>query len=196
MDAEIKIRPAVPGDVAFMAGAHAMVFRGLVSARLGAAYLESFYGRLVAGPGTACFIAQRFGEKDGFICGAGSPSSGSLSFFEQSLSAGLALARGNIKPGELPDLFRYRRWAAGARLPAELVSLAVLPVNRGSGAGRLLVKALEDHFLATGINEFCVFTDTLVSTGLPFYLKLGFEQAGEYGHGGNYKSICLRRRIK
>ena len=182
-------------DVPFMASVHARLFKGVLSARLGAAHLEAFYGGLVKGRGTACFVAESAGRQTGFICGSSWHGAGGLSFWELLSHAAAALARGRIAPSELPGIIQYRRWASAVRLPAELVSLAVLPESQGVGAGKLLTGALTDFFRASGIKEFCVFTNTLVPTGLPFYLRQGYEALGEYDHGEN-KTVCLRRKIQ
>lgn len=191
MDAQVTLRPARREDVGFMAALHAESFSGLLSARLGPAYLASFYGALVSARGGGCFVADLRGVPAGFICGSCEPLS--------SLGAAPALVRavvtGAIAPGELPAILRYRRWAAGARLAAELVSLAVSPAARGKGAGTALVEELCRFFRGRGVGEFCAFTSDLYRALFDFYPKLGFEHLSEYSHGGD-RTICLRKVLR
>jgi len=71
--------------------------------------------------------------------------------------------------------------------PARIISIAVLPEQRGKGIGRSLLKALETESLSMGIMSLCLEVSMSNLVALHLYLSSGYELKGTipgyYGEG-------------
>lgn len=59
-----------------------------------------------------------------------------------------------------------------------ITALAVLPENRGSGAGRLLVEAAEEYFATLGLSRIEVTSGPMHAPAHSFYRHLAYEDQG------------------
>lgn len=86
-----------------------------------------------------------------------------------------------------------RRSVSGAQGPAvmRLVSMAVAPVSRGAGVGRLLVESFGEIAATKGFDaiELSVFGRNSAACGL--YERCGYETTREGGNG----TLCYRKRL-
>lgn len=192
MDDKITISPAHQGHAAVLARVHKETFPGLLSTRLGSDYLTRLYAGIIGSSRSACFIAENGDRLAGFICGTCDRTAAGHAGAFLPLFGGVL--RGDVRIAELPDVVGYARWMGAVPQKAELQSLVVVPDQRQHGVGKMLVDALIGYFRKSGVAEFCVFSDNLVSTGIGFYRKIGFTTETEYDHGG-FKTVCLRYTI-
>ena len=66
----------------------------------------------------------------------------------------------------------------------------------GSGAGRLLLAALEEQAAAFGYREVCLSTRRINGRALAFYARHGYLPVENYGrYAGREASVCLGKRF-
>ena len=76
---------------------------------------------------------------------------------------------------------------------AELKRMYARP---GSGAGRLLLAALEEQAAAFGYREVCLSTRRINGRALAFYARHGYLPVENYGrYAGREASVCLGKRF-
>lgn len=79
---------------------------------------------------------------------------------------------------------------------AEVLRVRVHPARRRRAVGTLLMRALEDEAIATGVRELHLDTATNQPEALAFYEALGYERTGtETRPGWTWTLVYLRRHL-
>ena len=161
----IVIRPMASADVGEVTRVHVTAFPKFFLTFLGPAFLRQLYGGILDDRGGIAFVAEHDGRIVGFVAGTDTPSRFYSTllrrrFIRFGLASALPLLR---RPSILRRLLRAFGKAAdapGAQSGrAELMSLAVLPMQQGGGSGRRLVSAFVDEVRARGGKAVFLTTD-------------------------------------
>ena len=80
---------------------------------------------------------------------------------------------------------------------AEIKRMYVIPAERGSGIGRLIVASLEDEARSLGVDRVLLETGTRQAAAIALYEKLGFERIPPYGEyvASATTSLCMAKRL-
>lgn len=159
---------------------HAEALAGDFLPSLGANFLKAFYQAALRSQAVSGFAVLVQEEMVGFILGS---SDTRQMFREVIVRAPLALAWAAIpallrRPALLRNVaetFLYPRREAADSIFAELVVIALQPNHRGCGAGKMLVKALNESFCQQGIVTYKVSVLHNNANALRFYQQLGFQ---------------------
>lgn len=187
--APLRLRDAGPSDLGFVTGLHAEAVPDGFLARLGPRVLREYDRSFLLVPGAVALVAERVGRPVGFVLGstaAGHNRAALRCCWRRLVPAALLALL--VRPLELAALrsraVRYLRGAratvAGAapaapgRPPAVLLHVAVLPDERGSGAGRALVTAFEQRARRAGRDRAVLVTFDPANRG--FYARLGWRE--------------------
>jgi ribosomal protein S18 acetylase RimI-like enzyme len=177
----ITIRPMTVQDVRDVARVHIEAFPGFFLTFLGAGFLRELYRGIVKDPAGIAFVAETDGVCAGFVAGSTEPAG----FYKRLIKrrivpfawhAGWAFLR---KPTAAPRLLRA--FTRSAEAPpadtrrAELMSLAVLPGNQGTGLGARLVEAFVATARERHASAVYLTTDAANNNAVnTFYQRLGF----------------------
>lgn len=177
----VSIRKASPDDSPSVAALHlAEIPWGLLTS-MGPRFVEAFYRTLLGSDLGFAFLAEREGRAIGYITGVVHWRQFYRAFLRRNL-----LMAARVVARRLFDLTRWRRLLETTRYAtstavsdAELLSIALRPEARGTGAATSLVRALLDEFARRGIRRVRVTTasDNVAATRV--YERTGFEFVGE-----------------
>lgn len=179
----IVLRPMSPADVEAVTDIHLAAFPGFFLSFLGPRFLRQLYDAVVADDEGIAFVAAEGDRIVGFVAGSG--SSGFyrraarrrwLSFAWASLGA--LIRRPAIARRLLRALYAPPKTSSSGAL---LMSLAVDPAVRRSGAGKLLTRAFVDAARQRGAHAVVLTTDKGGNDAVnAFYRAQGFTVASEY----------------
>jgi ribosomal protein S18 acetylase RimI-like enzyme len=175
------IRRAGAGDLPSVVGIHERAFSGFFMTELGPAFLERYYGEVLAYPGGILLVAEEDAATVGFVAGFCNPGGFYRTLRRHVVPVGLAMLPAMCRR---PMLLRrvvsnFRRAGDVVREPlhggAELSSLAVDPAVGRRGAGKALVEKFVDHAAAKGASMVYLTTDAKGNDAVKrFYVSLGF----------------------
>jgi ribosomal protein S18 acetylase RimI-like enzyme len=177
----VSIRKAIPADSATLTALHlAEIPRGLLSG-MGPGFVAAFYRTLVTSDVGFAFLAETGGHPVGYATAVVHWRR----FFQVFVRRNWGLAASVV----LRRVFDIRRWrrlvettryATAARLPdAELVSIALRPEARGTGAADALVRHVLQEFARRGIREVRVTTAASNAAAARVYERTGFHLLGD-----------------
>ena len=192
----INIHPMQPSDAKAVAKIHSDgIPQGFLS-KLGLGFRATMYNGIATAPTSGVWVAvNEFHEVIGFI-------SGTLHVGRCYRSV---LLRKSIPMGihALPSLLAPKTWRHAFETltypnhktertdnpdlepSAELLSMAVTPKARGTGAAKRLCQVLEENLLDFGINgPYRVVTMAADPRSNAFYRKVGFQFIREFSHHG------------
>jgi ribosomal protein S18 acetylase RimI-like enzyme len=168
-------------DVREVARVHVDAFPGFFLTFLGAGFLCELYRGIVRDPAGIAFVAEHDGVCTGFVAGSAEPSGLYKRLIKRRLvafgfHAGIAfLRRPSIAPRLLRAFTRLSEAPTPASGRAELMSLAVLPGNRGSGIGAGLMEAFVSAVRSRNGAAVFLTTDALDNDAVnAFYTRHGF----------------------
>lgn len=170
-------------DVDAVTAVHLAAFPGFFLSFLGPRFLRELYRAIVAHEESIAFVAVDGARVIGFVAGSGSGgfyrSAARRRWFRFALaSAGALLRKPSIAPRLLRALYAPPRTSSEGAL---LMSLAVDPAIRRSGAGRLLTRAFVDRARERGASAVVLTTDRVGNDAVnAFYRDQGFSVAAEY----------------
>jgi ribosomal protein S18 acetylase RimI-like enzyme len=199
--AELRVRPARPGETTRTAQLHVRSLPDGFFARLGASFLARYHASFLASSRARLLVAERGGQVVGFLAGT-VDNAAHYRRVVQARPVGLLLV-GILsllrRPRLAVEFLRTRTGRYGRALlrqiaPASadprtttdaaaspvavLTHVAVSSQERGSGAGRALVDAFTDELAGEGVEE--VRLITAVDGGAPrFYRRLGWRSRGQ-----------------
>lgn len=176
MATSVSIREASPADSGAIASLHLThIPWGLLSG-MGPRFVEAFYRTLLDSPSGFAFLAERDGRPVGY-CTAVVHWRGFYRTFvmrNKRLAAGMVFRK--LIGGGLRRLFETSRYAATGTLPdAELLSIALAPAARGTGAADALVHAVLDEFSRRGVEAVRVTTAVDNAAAAGVYERTGFK---------------------
>jgi ribosomal protein S18 acetylase RimI-like enzyme len=148
---------------------------------MGPRFVEAFYRTLLASDLGFAFLAERDGRAIGYVTGVVHWRRFYRAFLRQNLWMAM-----RVVGRRLFDLARWRRLLETTRYAtstmvsdAELLSIAVRPEARGTGASASLVRALLEEFGRRGIRRVRVTTASDNVAAARVYERTGFELVGE-----------------
>jgi ribosomal protein S18 acetylase RimI-like enzyme len=136
----VVLRSGTEDDAAAAAALHAgNITEGFLTF-LGAGFLRRLYRRVTLTPGSFLLIAETEGATVGFLAGSTDVAALYRSFVRRDGAAAAIACGGRLvrSPGRVIETLRHG--VGGAGEGAELLAVAVDPLVRGRGAGRLLVE--------------------------------------------------------
>ena len=153
---------------------HSKTFKDVLSGQIGRHFLKYYYKRIIE---TGIIYAY---VKNGSLCGfvSGIKNDDTLYNIKYYFWAGFGVLSHIYSPAVVKSLFRHLKRAksfSNITIKPELLSIVVREDMRGKGIGISLVSALEKYFREMEVNTYKVYTDTLYSTGMHLYEKLGFK---------------------
>lgn len=184
---ETIIRPMTAADVREVVRVHIEAFPKFFLTFLGPGFLRELYRGILRDPAGIAVVAERAGICTGFVAGSSEPAGLYGRLLKRRLipfafHAALAFLR---KPSAAPRLLRALARPASAPATssgrAELMSLAVLPGNRGGGTGARLVDAFVARARSHGAGTVYLTTDAMHNDAVnDFYVRLGFVRARSF----------------
>jgi ribosomal protein S18 acetylase RimI-like enzyme len=156
-----------------------------LNSRLGNEHLAFLYRRLLVDPNSYVGVAYATGRPIGVVSGTTDledSKSRLLRSMPRRRIFGVA-AKLLVRPGLVLQWGQGRIIDApvryeGEEVAAGLTAIAVQPAERGAGAGRLLVRALETFLAERRIHYYRLDTLTKNAQAREFYKKLGFQELG------------------
>lgn len=180
----MSIRAMTIADVPAVVHVHMEAFPNFFLTFLGRGFLRELYRGIVRDPSGIAFVAERDGAISGFVAGTYEPAGLYRRLLKRRLipfawHAGWAFLR---KPTAAPRLLRAltksKSAASSEGRRAELMSLAVLPGNRGGGTGARLVETFVDSARNHGAATVFLTTDAMHNDAVnDFYVRLGFVRS-------------------
>lgn len=183
-DRAALIRPMTSRDVPRVVEVHQAAFRNFFLTFLGPRLLRLLYGEAVS-LGEIALVAEVDGEVVGLVMGSVQPGGFYGKLLRRRLVAfGVAAAPAILRHPSVAvrvgKALLKPRTAAKPAGTATLMSLAVLPVGQGHGAGRELVAGFLAEATRRGALVVNLATDRDNNEGANrFYLGAGFRLAGE-----------------
>jgi ribosomal protein S18 acetylase RimI-like enzyme len=177
----VSIRKASPDDSRAVAALHlAEIPWGLLTS-MGPRFVEAFYKTLLGSDLGFAYLAEREGRPIGYVTGVVHWRKFYRAFLRRNL-----LMAARVVMRRLFDVSRWRRLLETTRYAtssavsdAELLSIALRPEARGTGASNGLVRALLDEFARRGVRRVRVTTASDNVAAARVYERTGFELVGE-----------------
>ena len=198
----MRIKPATLADYKIMANIHAMAFDDFFLSSLGIEFLRTIYKTSLKSSETVAFCAENEEQEIvGFIKGC-THSKGFhkrlfINNFFEFLYHGMILIF--TKPKSILRLAKNldkNKNALDDGNYAELLSIAVLPTNKGQGVGKALVKVFEEEIKKRGCKKISLTTDyTDNQDVLSFYKNTGYEVFYEFTTYPDRKMYKLIKNI-
>ncbi len=172
----VSIRKASAADSAAIAALHlAEIPWGLLSG-MGPGFVETFYRTLLDSPWGFAFLAERDGRPIGYCTAVVHWRRFYRAFVLRNWTLAARILLQKVSGGGLRRLFETTRYAAAGSLPeAELLSIALSPGARGSGAADALVRAVLDEFARRGVGRVRVTTAVGNTAAARVYERSGFQ---------------------
>jgi len=176
MATSISIRKASTTDSGAIASLHlAQIPWGLLSG-MGAHFVEAFYRTLLDSPSGFAFLAERDGQPVGYCTAVVHWRGFYRTFVMRNWRLAARMVVKKVVGGGLRRLFETSRYAATGALPgAELLSIALAPGARGTGAADALVRAVLDEFSRRGVEQVRVTTAVDNAAAAGVYERTGFK---------------------
>lgn len=150
---------------------------------LGTRFLALMYQAIDAAEGSVLLIDQRDGRVWGFVSGAVGMRPIYRRMLRRPIPLGIALLPSLVRPSRLKrivDILRYGGQGDGAEWPkAELLSIAVHPESRGTGAAEGLFRDLASYFRNAGESRFRIVVGDGLGPAHRFYRRMGCEVIGK-----------------
>jgi len=185
-DRGFEIRAVRSGDIPSVVDVHLASFQRFFLTFLGRSFLEHLYLEITRDSGGVFFVAT---SPEGQIIGFAAGVQHLPNFYrklttKRLFTFALASIRAALRrPAIIPRLLRARgaaRQAGEASCPATLMSIAVAPEAKGSGAGKLLIQAFLKEMAKRGTPKISLTTDRDNNAPtLGFYRGLGFSLVRE-----------------
>ena len=171
---ELPLRRARPEDAASIARLHRQGIESGFLPQLGIAFLTILYRALIRWPGATVLVVGAT-EPVGFVAGSASTARFYRYFATRwgLLAFVVALPR-LVQPSVLRRAWETFRHGDDARVPAELLSMAVDPRFRGFGLGRRLGEGLLSAMNEGAIPEVKVVVGAANHAAIALYESLGF----------------------
>ena len=161
---------------------------------LGPAFLAALYRGICQGQNSGVFVAREEDKILGFVSFAEDVKACyRTTLRKQWPRLSLAMLPNLFKPGVYRKIFETLRYPAAhesdtlqgpdsspAPKRSELLSMAVSPLARGKGTGKLLVKALDDEMLRLGVRKYVLITHAVDPRSNGFYVSCGFKLSREF----------------
>lgn len=178
----ITIRRMTIADIPAVVRVHIEAFPNFFLTFLGPGFLRELYRGIVRDPAGIAFVAEGGdGVCGGFVAGTFEPAGFYRRLLKRRLipfawHAGWAfLRKPDVAPRLLRAFTRPAKASSSASHRAELMSLAVLPGNRGGGTGARLVDAFVESARDHGAATVFLTTDAMHNDAVnDFYVRLGF----------------------
>lgn len=151
--------------------------------------IRSFYAGCARSKLTIGMVYLEDDEVKGFVLGSVYPQQlRQEAFRKKPIGTLLGIMLGVVRhPSSLPMLVRSIRDSDEVdydRNAAELIYIAVLPDNRGSGIGAQLIDAFTEHMRDAGVWAYELSVDESNKAAAAFYERRGFVLAGSYSEFG------------
>ena len=172
----VSIRKALAADSNVIAELHqAEIPWGLLSG-MGPRFVEAFYRTLLEGRWGFAYLAERDGRTIGYCTGVVHWRRFYRTFVLGNRWLASQMVLKKMIGGGLRRLFETTRYVAGGSLPdAELLSIALRPDARGTGAADTLVRAVLDEFARRGVGSVRVTTAVDNAAAARVYERSGFQ---------------------
>lgn len=168
-------------------------------ATLGDDFLALMYEAIDLSP-TAVLLTEEEGDQvTGFVTGGIGMGPIYREMVRRPARLAAALAPVLVRPAKLRrilDILRYSVAAPrAADMPdAELLSLMVAPVARGTGTAERLYRRLSAHFLSDGVAAFRITVGEALAPAHRFYSRMGADVVDEIEvHGGERSTVYVQR---
>ncbi|MGQ0549341.1 MAG: GNAT family N-acetyltransferase [Armatimonadota bacterium] len=165
---------------------------GLLSG-MGPRFVDAFYQTLLGSPWGFAFVAERDGQCVGFGTGVVQWRRFYQAFVLRNEWLAIKAVARKIVGGGLRRLMETSKYTAAGSLPeAELVSIAVRPEARGTGAADALVRAILNEFLHRGVEWVRVTTASDNHAASRVYERSGFTLLHRAEiHPGEYAAVYV-----
>lgn len=176
MVSTVSVRKASATDSPEITALHlAEIPWGLLSG-MGPRFVEAFYRTLLEGPWGFAFVAERDNRMVGYCTGVVHWRRFYRTFVVRNWPLVARIALQKIVGRGVRRLFETTKYAAAGSLPdAELVSIALHPDARGTGAADTLVRAVLDEFSRRGAERVRVTTAVDNTAAAKVYERTGFR---------------------
>ncbi len=104
-----------------------------------------------------------------------------------------------LKPSKMRKFFETASYSFSSKyenIPAELLSIVVIPEYRGKNISKQLYKQIMFLFKEKGIREFKIIVGTNLKTAQKFYEKMGARKLGNFELHKGKKSIIYVHRLE
>jgi ribosomal protein S18 acetylase RimI-like enzyme len=192
-DGVCTVRRGHASDAEACASLHSKeIATGFLSA-LGPAFLRRLYRRVAACEGSFLLIAQDEGGTAGFL--AGSVAVGRLyrTFLIRDSVAAAARAPLALAKSWRSVMETLRHGRGGESSGAELLAVAVDPVRRGRGTGRMLVERFLEESRALGATSATVVLGSENQPAMNLYRRAGFSSQRTFEMHRGTTSVLMRR---
>lgn len=192
----LSVRMGSPADARFASSLHAEAIPTGFLSSLGTGFLRRLYRRVTLCDDSFMLVAQSAERPIGFVAGSTSVASLYRKFLLRdglvaTTSAPLQLLRASRRALET---LRHGRTSAPAGGGTELLAIAVDPLYRGRGAGRILVDAFCGELEERGERSAHVVVGEDNEPALRLYRSAGFDQARAYALHQGTQSLLLTWR--
>lgn len=191
---ELIVRGFAPADLDDVVDVHLAAFPGFLMTLLGPAFLRKYYRLVIESPGALFLVVEHEGQVRGFAAGSATPPE----MYRRLTARKFGLLRAAathlvLRPRIWPRVLENLKVSGERSVPApateafaELASLAVSPILRGQGAGRLLLTRFLEAAEAAGSRGVELTTDARDNEAVNrLYVAAGFEPAGSFSRRGN-----------
>ena len=150
---------------------------------LGEPFLALMYRALDEAEGSVLLTEEQGGRIVGFVSGAEGMGAIYRRMLRRPVRLGLTLLPSLVRPRRIARIIEILRYGgdAEASLPlpkAELLSIAVDPVVRGTGVAERLYRRLQAHFAGRGIPAFRITVGDSLAPAHRYYRKMGAMPVG------------------
>lgn len=192
------IKKMAKKHVKSVAEIHADALQGDFLSILGPKFLQVIYTGMCETKGNFGFVKLDKSRVVGFI--TGSDDTGKLfkrlirkRWFRLSTAALPAIMKNPLRLKNVFETFFYTDKAESETEKAELVSIAVLPNQRGKKVGSKLLSALVEQFKRQGVTRFKVTVNRSNKGANRFYQKTGFQYKRKFKIYNKYMNLYSYR---
>ncbi len=172
----VSVRKASAADSAAIAALHLAEIPWGVLSSMGPGFVGVFYRTLLEGPSGFAYLAEQDGRPVGYCSGVVHWRRFYRTFVLRNWTLAARIVFRKIFGGGLRRLFETTQYAAASTLPdAELLSIALHPGARGTGAADALVRAVLEEFARRGVERVRVTTAVDNASAARVYERSGFQ---------------------
>lgn len=194
---QFGLRFAVHGDARALARLHAVSIESGFLPRLGQPFLRHLYRSMIDYSGAVVLVADDGSQVLGFVAGVDRVGEFYRHFLrKRGFPALMSALPRLIRPANLKRAWETLRYGGrDEEVPAELVSMAVVPSWRGQGLGHELGMRLLTEFSERDVRRVRVVVGADNPRAIAAYRGMGFEHAGPLEVHAGEPSVMLIRSV-
>lgn len=168
-------------------------------AKLGVPFLALMYRAIDEATDSVLLVEEQGGRVIGFVSGGLGMGPIYRRMLRHPIRLGLSLLPSLLDPKRLKRIVEILRYGGGSRSPsgmphAELLSIAVDPVARGTGVAERLYRRLQGHFAQLGVPAFRITVGDSLTPAHRYYQRMGAKAIGRVEvHAGEGSVVYVQQ---